>query len=98
MNQAKAFQFYLEISTSDLERNKLSQQDIDIKYCNLLQCYCNNRHPLDQMYRCLYCGVYFCFKCAEEHFGQTVEEWVENRDDETKKRQIRKTENTTRDS
>ena len=30
--------------------------------------------PIWKAYRCLYCGEYFCEKCAEKHFGETKEE------------------------
>jgi hypothetical protein len=28
-----------------------------------------------KMYRCYYCGVFFCEKCAAEHFGQSREDY-----------------------
>jgi hypothetical protein len=31
--------------------------------------------PLWKAYRCLYCGFYFCEKCAGEHFGKTRQEY-----------------------
>ncbi len=27
---------------------------------------------LSEMYRCLYCGIWYCEVCAEKHFGQTI--------------------------
>ena len=36
----------------------------------LVTCGCCKRHvPLWVVYRCYYCGVYFCKKCAGIHFG-----------------------------
>lgn len=26
-------------------------------------------------YKCLYCGIWFCEKCAEKHFGKTREQY-----------------------
>lgn len=34
-------------------------------------CECGNSYPLRSMYRCLYCGIWFCERCAEIHFGKT---------------------------
>ena len=28
-----------------------------------------------KLYRCYYCGVFFCDKCAAEHFGQSREDY-----------------------
>lgn len=28
--------------------------------------------PVIEAYRCLYCGVFYCKECAEEHFGMRV--------------------------
>jgi hypothetical protein len=36
-------------------------------------CICGHNFPLQIGYRCLYCGEYFCLKCAESHFGKTRE-------------------------
>lgn len=30
--------------------------------------------PVWKLYRCYYCGIFFCDRCAAEHFGQTREE------------------------
>lgn len=37
-------------------------------------CGCGHRLPLRFSYRCYYCGVYFCDRCAAVHFGETREE------------------------
>jgi len=37
-------------------------------------CGCDNKLPLPYAFRCLYCGEYYCQKCAEIHFGKTREE------------------------
>ena len=35
---------------------------------------CLKKLRMDQAYRCLYCGIWWCEKCAETHFGQTKAE------------------------
>lgn len=34
-----------------------------------MTCGCGQRAVSWQMYRCLYCGVFYCKACAEQHFG-----------------------------
>jgi len=34
-----------------------------------IRCGCNKLLPWWQMVRCLYCSVFYCPECAEEHFG-----------------------------
>lgn len=41
----------------------------------LITCPCERRLALVSSYKCLYCGVWFCRRCAEEHFGKTVAEY-----------------------
>ena len=41
----------------------------------LIHCACGHYTKFIYLYRCLYCSVWFCKTCAEEHFGQTVEEY-----------------------
>ena len=36
---------------------------------------CNRDLPLHALFRCLYCGTWFCQSCAEKHFGKTREEY-----------------------
>lgn len=60
-----------------------SEDVIDFMYKQIRQsmrestvtCGCGNRQPLRYMFRCYYCGVFFCHKCAGEHFGKTREEY-----------------------
>jgi len=42
---------------------------------NKVECGCGKHLDSFRMFRCLYCGVYHCQPCAEEHFGQTREEF-----------------------
>jgi len=44
-----------------------------------VRCSCNKKLWPHQSFRCLYCGEWYCQKCAEIHFGKTVEQYrVEN--------------------
>ena len=38
-------------------------------------CICGRKIPLRFAYKCLYCDVFFCGDCAEEHFGKTREQY-----------------------
>lgn len=38
-----------------------------------VKCGCHKKIRLLDSYRCLYCGVWYCKECAEEHFGMRVE-------------------------
>lgn len=38
---------------------------------------CNRDRPLVHLYKCLYCEIYFCKQCAENHFGKTVKQYQE---------------------
>lgn len=36
---------------------------------------CKVSYPVQNMYRCLYCGIFFCYNCAGKHFGKTRAEY-----------------------
>lgn len=40
-----------------------------------IHCECRRDIPLVLSYRCLYCGQWYCRKCAEKHFGKTVQQY-----------------------
>ena len=40
-----------------------------------ITCPCGTKRAVTLMYKCLYCGVWFCEWCAEAHFGKTREEY-----------------------
>ena len=40
-------------------------------------CFCGSDVSLLESYKCLYCDVWFCEACAEDHFGKTVAEYME---------------------
>ena len=31
---------------------------------------CNKEKYISQLYRCFYCSLWFCTKCAKDHFGE----------------------------
>jgi len=39
-----------------------------------IRCGCSKYVNWLYMHRCLYCSVFFCKECAEQHFGKTVAE------------------------
>lgn len=39
-----------------------------------ITCGCGWERGITEMYKCLYCGIWFCQLCAEVHFGKTIEE------------------------
>lgn len=39
-----------------------------------IRCGCNKLVGWMYMYRCLYCGIWFCKDCAQLHFGKRVAE------------------------
>lgn len=41
-----------------------------------VNCECGLLIPLRHMFRCLYCGCWFCQACAEVHFGKTRKEYA----------------------
>lgn len=53
-----------------------SQQWRQAKGSNpMVTCGCGLRAPIRFLYRCLYCGVFFCEPCAEAHFGKSKAAW-----------------------
>ena len=42
-------------------------------------CECGRHLHIRNMFRCLYCGCWFCQACAEVHFGKTRVEYAAER-------------------
>lgn len=40
-----------------------------------IACACGRKHMVVNMYKCLYCDIWFCVHCAERHFGKTREQY-----------------------
>lgn len=55
----------------------IKQQEDDDNPAKVLsvRCPCLKIVRLKYAYRCLYCGIFYCKDCAEEHFGKTVEQY-----------------------
>lgn len=41
-----------------------------------VKCVCNKKVKLIDTYRCLYCEIWYCQECAEEHFGKTRKQHI----------------------
>lgn len=54
-----------------------------------IKCPCGMVRHITKAFRCLYCGVWMCAACAEKHFGQTVQEWVEKKRSELRRQKER---------
>lgn len=65
------------IKTTD-KRKMVARQFIEAAN-NKVTCACSRTLPLRFAYRCLYCGQFYCQKCAEEHFGKTRKEYDSER-------------------
>ena len=50
-----------------------------------IRCGCNRVVVFWMMYRCLYCGEYYCKSCGEIHFGRRVPTWQESQQQEERK-------------
>ena len=44
-----------------------------------MRCGCLVKLKIDEAYKCLYCGQWFCQLCAEVHFGKTIKQHQEER-------------------
>lgn len=71
-------QSYLDVA-SDKVQAILRQQYKAAAESAVIICPCGHSRALSRAYRCLYCGLYFCEKCAERHFGKTRLEWYAER-------------------
>lgn len=39
----------------------------------MLSCGCGRKIPIRFMFRCFYCGEWYCRPCAAKHFGPTIQ-------------------------
>jgi hypothetical protein len=68
--------YYLRVAHENEElKALLRQQHFDILHFNAITCECGVLRDMSIAYKCLYCGVCFCFDCGEKHFG-TVKEYT----------------------
>ena len=65
---------------ADQVRLIVDQESLGIPSRNVkIRCGCMKLVQWRYMYRCLYCGLWFCKECAEQHFGAKAPEpfqWV----------------------
>jgi len=65
---------YTEDGLNKLETVK--KQTIEILNNDwVVTCKCGRRAHIRFFFKCLYCRQYYCYQCAEVHFGQTVGEY-----------------------
>lgn len=57
------------------KRDRLTAQYSEATNLGTIHCSCGQLRHLTMAFRCLYCGKWFCFPCAEAHFGETVTEY-----------------------
>lgn len=70
--------FYLERAESSKEKQKiLKAQHMDLCAGTMTTMCpdCRQLRHFTLLFKCLYCGVYFCRNCAEKHFGKTIDEY-----------------------
>lgn len=75
---------YKSNATPEQRMEKLNWMYEQIKYIKVqedngtplarmkIRCGCHKLVKYLYMYRCLYCSVWYCKECAEEHFGAKV--------------------------
>lgn len=66
---------YLEMAETEEKRALLRSQWSEAVEKRTVHCGCGRPRSLELAYRCLYCGIWFCVPCAEEHFSMTVRQW-----------------------
>ncbi len=65
----------LSIMASQVKFIKQQEKDeIPAKHTKI-RCSCLTLVRWVDAYRCLYCGIFYCRACAEQHFGKTIEEY-----------------------
>ena len=70
---------YIERAKNPEKRERIGLQWTQAVEERVITCICGRELVIQCMFRCLYCGEWFCARCAEIHFGKTVKEyWSEN--------------------
>lgn len=60
--------------TEEEKKAVLRQQSSEVFHINArITCGCGASVLAGLGYRCLYCSIFMCQACAEEHFGETVQ-------------------------
>lgn len=63
----------------DAKKERLKIQRSQAFEHETITCNCGQLRHLTHAFRCLYCGEWYCSRCAEEHFGQTIQQWIEKK-------------------
>ena len=61
------------------KQETIKSQTIEAINDGIITCSCGKRCHIRFFFKCLYCREIFCFVCAEAHFGQTVKEYNEKK-------------------
>lgn len=69
-----------EIANKQLEFIGMQEADKICSSSMKIRCPCLTLRLWKEMHLCLYCGVWLCKSCAEEHFGKTVEAYTSEAD------------------
>ena len=69
-------QSYVARAEGSEKKRVIADQWSEATAQNSITCTCGLQRALPLAFRCLYCGQYYCHRCAEIHFGQTLAEWV----------------------
>ena len=73
------------ISASHDNRVKLEKQHKEAHADNSTDCAdCGFHRWIGYLYKCLYCGLWFCPSCAETHFGKTLSDWIGEKREEVR--------------
>ena len=73
-------QFYIDKVGDAAKVKALQEQWFAAANLGFLKCAgCGQQRHLTLAYKCLYCGCYFCFGCAEIHFGKTVADYYKEK-------------------
>lgn len=70
---------YLSLTKDPLKKQLLEEQYKEARTFGSIHCCCDQLRAITMAYRCLYCGVWFCQRCAEIHFGMTLQEWIKKK-------------------
>jgi len=64
---------------------RMGQQYSQLWSTSEVTCHCGTKIHFMDAFRCLYCGEFFCQRCAEVHFGQTQRDWMKQKHPEVLK-------------
>lgn len=72
----------------DIKRAFVRRQTQEAMDTAHVHCGCGKLRPTWLMYRCYYCGEFYCEPCAPEHFGKSREEYYKEKEDEESLRHL----------